>query len=345
MWIDAGRRLVLALALVVLWGAAAQAEPRISWKVENSFRFFLDPADTEVHRATWVSLSEAERKSPVLAAERLLAERHADGWSATMFAKTCWDRERNRYGCRERGDYLRPKSHVVLASMEGLEDAQTVDCTWLTKPTGKGQRGRAVTLPCDTPLQLDIAYPDGAWVSVEIGGRQIAEILVQITDLFIVGMGDSFASGEGNPDVPVRFSPDRAADYDATLSGYPARIGDWRAIGDKRFIEENARWQDQACHRSLYSHQLRAALQLSIEDPHRAVTFVGFACSGAEATFGLFLRYKGHEWVPNPPALSQISAVAEAQCGDTSARSYGLPKSYHLNDRIPERKGHLAPRK
>ena len=67
MWIDAGRRIVLALALVVLWGAAAQAEPRIAWKVENSFRFFLDPADTEVHRATWMSLTEAERKSPVLA--------------------------------------------------------------------------------------------------------------------------------------------------------------------------------------------------------------------------------------------------------------------------------------
>jgi hypothetical protein len=345
MWIDAGRRLVLALALMALWGTAAQAEPRIAWKVENSFRFFLDPADTEVHRATWVSLSEAERKSPVLAAERLLAERHADGWSATMFAKTCWDRERTRYGCRERGDYLRPKSHVVLASMEGLEDAQTVDCTWLTKPTGKGQRGRAVTLPCDTPLQLDIAYPDGAWVSVEIGGRQIAEILVQITDLFIVGMGDSFASGEGNPDVPVRFSSDRAADYDATLSGYPARIGDWRAIGDKRFIEENARWQDQACHRSLYSHQLRAALQLSIEDPHRAVTYVGVACSGAETVFGLFLRYKGHEWVPNPPALSQISALAEAQCAGREAPDYDLPEAYHMNGKVPDLQGGLVLKK
>jgi hypothetical protein len=345
MWIDAGRRLVLALALMVLWGAAAQAEPRIAWKVENSFRFFLDPADTEVHRATWVSLSEAERKSPVLAAERLLAERHADGWSATMFAKTCWDRERNRYGCRERGDYLRPKSHTVLASMEGLEDAQTVDCTWLTKPTGKGQRGRAVTLPCDTPLQLEIAYPDGAWVSVEIGGRQIAEILVQITDLFIVGMGDSFASGEGNPDVPVRFSSDRAADYDATLTGYPARIGDWRAIGDKRFIEENARWQDQACHRSLYSHQLRAALQLSIEDPHRAVTYVGVACSGAETVFGLFLRYKGHEWVPNPPALSQISALAEAQCAGREAPDYDLPEAYHINGKVPDLQGGLVLKK
>ncbi|KAB2911056.1 MAG: hypothetical protein F9K29_23465 [Hyphomicrobiaceae bacterium] len=321
------------------------AEPRIVWQVENPFRFFLDPADTEVHRATWASLSEAERRSPVLAAERLLSERHPDGWSATMFAKTCWDPVKNRYACREKGDYLNPKSHTILARMQGLDDAQTVDCTWLTSPQSRGPRGKAVTLPCDTPVQLEIPYPGGAWISVEIGGRQVAEVAARVVDLFIVGMGDSFASGEGNPDVPVRFSPDRAADYDAKLIGYPARIGDWRDIGDKPFIEENARWQDQACHRSLYSHQLRAALQLAIEDPHRAVTYVGVACSGAETVFGLFLRYKGHEWVPNPPVLSQFSAIAEAQCGSRPAPDYDLPEAYHMNEKVPELKGGLVLKK
>ena len=227
MWIDAARRILPALVLVALpltlAATAAGAEPRIAWKVENSFRFFLDPADTEVHRATWTSLSESERKSPVLAAERLLAERHQDGWSATMFAKTCWDPVRNAYSCRERADYLNPRSHTVLARMEGLDDAQTVDCAWLTRPQGRGPRGKVVTLPCDTPVQLEIPYPGGAWITVEIGGRQIAEIAARVTDLLIVGMGDSFASGEGNPDVPVRFSPDRAADYDAGTRTYMAK--------------------------------------------------------------------------------------------------------------------------
>ena len=44
------------------------------------------------------------------------------------------------------------------------------------------------------------------------------------------------------------------------------------------------------------------------------MTYVGLACSGAEVTAGLFLRYKGNEWVPNPPELSQISSAAAAQC-------------------------------
>jgi hypothetical protein len=49
--------------------------------------------------------------------------------------------------------------------------------------------------------------------------------------------------------------------------------------------------------------------------------------------------------VPNPPDLPQISAVAEAQCGNSSAKTYDLPEAYHLKDRIPELKGSLALRK
>lgn len=329
----------------------AMAEPRIVWEVENPFRFFLDPSDTEVHRATWVSLPAEQRANPVLSAERVLAERHPEGWAATMFDKTCWDDDHNRYACKDRPDYINPKSHVIRASLQGLMDAQTVDCQWLTAPRGKaGGRGKAVTLPCDTPVQLELPYPGGAWIKVEIGGQQVAEVAAEVQDLFIVGMGDSFASGEGNPDVPVRFSSDRTAEYgvaanNVPLDGYPARVGAWKTIGEKAFLQENARWLDQACHRSLYSHQLRAALQLAVEEPHRAVTYVGVACSGAETVFGLFLRYKGHEWVPNPPALSQISAVAQAQCDGREPRAYDLPEAYHMNEKLPELKGGLVLRK
>jgi hypothetical protein len=346
MGINAGRTICLALMLAVMHAGAATAEPHIAWQVENPFRFFLDPADTQVHRATWLSLSDLERNHPVQSAERALSERHPDGWSAFTFTKTCWDGKRNRYSCRERADYLNPKSHTILARLDGVDDAQSVDCSWLTLPQGqaRGPRIKAVTLPCDTPVQLSVPYPIGAWISVEIGGSQVAETAARITDLFILGMGDSFASGEGNPDLPVRLSSGRTTNYGITpngtlLSGYPARIGDWQDIGDAKFMEESARWQDEACHRSLYSHQLRAALQLAIEDPHRAVTFAGFGCSGADTTNGLFLQYKGNEWTPHAAELPQISAAAEAQCDGKGTHSYVLPKAYHLNDRIPELKG------
>ncbi len=126
------------------------------------------------------------------------------------------------------------------------------------------------------------------------------------------------------------------------MRGYPARVGPWKQVGDKSFIDENARWLDQACHRSLYSFEMRTALQLAVEDPHRAVTYAGFACSGAEVTFGLFLHYKGNEWVPNPPDLSQISAAADAQCGRRDAPVVDMPEAYHMNGVIPELKGGVA---
>lgn len=338
---------LLAVVAVLAQGAPAQAEPRLTWRVENPFRFFNDPVDTEVHRATWLALSPEERRTPVLAAERALAARHEDGWAATMYRKTCWNSARNRHLCPEGRSYINPAHHQVVVELQGVDDAGTVACTWLTAPKGgRDTRGQVLVQPCHQPVRLAVPYPDGLAVTVEIGGLPILERTLKVTDLLIVGMGDSFASGEGNPDVPVRFSRERTADYGpGELSGYPARVGSWRTIGDKEFIGENARWLDQACHRSLYSHQLRSALQLSLEDPHRAVTYVGLACSGAEVTAGLFLRYKGNEWVPNPPELSQISSAAQAQCGEAEARAHDLPEAYHMNGQIPELKGGLELRK
>jgi hypothetical protein len=320
----------------------------IEWRVDNPFRFFKNASDTEVHRATWLALDAAKRAMPILAAEQDLSQRHPEGWAATMIDDVCWSVARNRHDCGEGAAYVAPESHKVRLKLTGVED-QRVDCTWLTAPLSKSRdRGQSVRQKCTEETTLEIPYPAGARVTVEIGGREIARTDVQVTDLLIAAMGDSFGSGEGNPDVPVRFSPERTASYsakDASLSGLPARVGDWKRIGDKIFNKEGARWLDTACHRSLYSHQLRAALQIAIEDPHRAVTFVGLSCSGAEVTWGLFLRYKGNEWVPNPPDLSQISALADAQCGRETADLIDMPEAYHINGTIPELRGGLVLKK
>ena len=341
-----------ALGLAVCSAGAAKAVPAIKWRVENPFRLFTDPADTEVHRATFRALSPEERRTPVLSAERALQGRHDDGWASTMFKKTCWNPATNRHTCEAYDDYINPQKHKIIAEIAGLDEAANLTCTWLTAPKGgKELRGQSVSLPCNEPLSLEVPYPGSVGLKVEIGGREVLSTDAKVRDILVVAMGDSFASGEGNPDTPVRFSRERSADYGqagesgADLTGYPARTGDWKQIGDKAFIAENAHWMDQACHRSLYSHQLRAALQLAVEDPHLSVTFAGLSCSGAEVTFGLFLRYKGNEWVPNPPLLSQISAAAEAQCGKRETQAIDLPEAYHMNGVIPELKGGLVLRK
>lgn len=321
---------------------------QIKWRVENPFRFFTDPRDTNVHRATYLALTPEERETPILSAERALSTRHPEGWASTMFRKTCWNRSRNEFTCPDDTDYINPDKHAIVAELAGASDP-AVNCIWRVNLRGAtAGRAEAVTKPCSEALVVDVPYPDGATLMVEIAGRPVAQADVKVRDLLIAGMGDSFASGEGNPDGPVRFSRERTASYGGSgkdLLGYPARVGSWKSIGDKAFIEENARWLDQACHRSLYSFELRAALQLALEDPHRAVTYVGVACSGAEVTAGLFLRYKGNEWVPNPPLLSQISAVAEAQCGKNDAPAQDLPEAYHMQGAIKDLQGGLVLRK
>lgn len=331
------------------WSNMFAQKPKIVWRVENPFRFFKDPNDTTRHRDVYQDLLRHEKRTPVLAAERILNADTREGWAAAMYTKTCWDPDSNRHRCGAQDDYINPESHRVIVTIEDLKNSDRL-CQWRMRPRQSQSEHQTRTGPCASPMHFDVPYPSGAELSVVSSGQQIANELIKVRDIFIAGIGDSFASGEGNPDVPVRFARERAQGYGFVegkfdLSGYPTRIGSWKQIGDSQFNAQNARWNDTACHRSLYSHQMRAALQLSLEDPHRAVTYVGLSCSGAQVTFGLFLRYKGNEWVPSPPDLSQISALSVAQCAGEKTPSIDMPEAYHMRGVIKELQGGLVLRK
>ena len=337
--------------------AGASNPPEIKWRLENPFRLFVEPAITDLHIETYEGLDATQRIRPVFEAERALSGRFAKGWGEATFRKICWDAEKNQYVCKTVPDYLSPKSHRVIIELSGgpaqgaagrggatgeaAGSTPAQRCEWRLSPL-QGKRAavpRVMTVPCAEPLAVDVPYPGGLRVSVRSDGPPMAEADISVQDLFVVGMGDSFGSGEGNPDHPVTFSRDRSIEYGKArgveLTGYPARVGKWERLGDKIFVENNARWQDQACHRSVYSYQLRTALQLAVENPQRAITFVGYACSGGEIINGLFQVYGGNEYVPSPPSKSQISAIAEAQCGKTEAPPETFPATYDLGGELP----------
>ena len=343
---------ILAFAVVASLACPAVAQetevlpPHISWQVENPFRLFNDPSATELFRQTYKSLSSAEQNSPVLAAERRLEALFPHGWAKSIYSETCWRSSKNRYGpCKAGEDYINPREHRVSAKLEGIGPGAT-DCEWAIAPPDAAVVASSsdvvrINKPCDSAVQLDIPFPNGARVGVSIGGSPIAEVVVKVQDLFVVGIGDSFGSGEGNPDDPVEFSADRDVTYGSSpggteMSGYPARVGDWSEIGEGAFIESGARWHNQACHRSLYSYQLRAGLELAIENPHRAVTYVGFACAGAEIVTGLFQPFKGTEWAPHPPDFPQISAVATAQCAGAKLKELKVASAYSIGGKVAD---------
>jgi hypothetical protein len=99
---------------------------------------------------------------------------------------------------------------------------------------------------------------------------------VYIKDYFLIAIGDSLASGEGNPDIPQPLG------YDSIIGYFPTGP---------------ATWQDKRCHRSAYAYPSKAAIELEYSDPHTSVTFISFACSGATINTPAW-DPKYLEWMP-----------------------------------------------
>lgn len=331
------RFLAVAAAVASLDQPVAAAE--LNWRVENPFRLFSDPAVTALHRTALDQLTPRERESPVLAIERRLALAAPRGWAESWIDSSCWSDTDKRYGCADNADYAHPTGHRVWVNLSNGPDGL---CNWTVTAINKTRTGgetRSVQA-CQKTLTLDVPYPGGVRVELAQNGRMLAQTVIRVRDLLIVGLGDSFASGDGNPDVPVRFDDRRSLTYrgpgNVRLSGYPARIGSWASLQDSPFGRNGPRWMSRGCHRSLYGHHLRAALQLSLEDPHRSVTFASFACWGAEIINGLFLPIRDNALVPDLPRQSQLSAVATVQCRRGRVIPKEWPRAFEMSGNLPE---------
>jgi len=153
---------------------------------------------------------------------------------------------------------------------------------------------------------LEIQSDGRGWARNTVGrlcidpaGHDSTQITVR--DILIAGLGDSIASGEGNPDRPVALADDgfcfrsylegsTGQYYRPSRKGYKgARACESAAGSNELFAWQKfgAQWFNAACHRSLYSYQTRAALALAIQYTHIAVTYLPLACSGATVGEGL----------------------------------------------------------
>jgi hypothetical protein len=131
------------------------------------------------------------------------------------------------------------------------------------------------------------------WPAAE-GVSQPLRRIVAVRDYLLVSMGDSLASGEGNPDV--------SGSYSYQL------LRDWSLI--HRVEHKAARWRDQRCHRSARSGPALAAKALEDADPKTSVTFVSVACSGAELKHLISDRYAGIAPSGSLTMPPQVDAVA-----------------------------------
>lgn len=327
--------MMLCIACLLPQAAQAQtltaANAQIEWKVVNRFRLFKQAKDFTAHENAWrlymvhvanqgFSPEQQQRliaTTSVIGTEHVLNDRYIPftrhlrtnydpaGWAAQQVGDLCWDeKSRTHSACGGVEDYVTPKSHEIqmwVKPLDGNKLLQEYNCVWRVGD------GEPITAPCDDPVTADLPYPNGAAISVAVEGESAISTDAQVKDLLIVGLGDSFASGEGNPDVPVQF------DANARFNNmYPRRA---RNDGGG-----NAQWMDETCHRSLYGHQLRTALQIGIENQHAAVTFMGYACSGAGVDAGILGPQTYVDYVTQRSGDSTVARAVSGGSKDTQLR-------------------------
>jgi lysophospholipase L1-like esterase len=316
--------LLLASVLATLsasWAeaqTAAAAPLQISWEVRNRFRLFREERDFLLH-------TDAERGRSVLAAEQALeVQSDGRGWARNTVNRLCIDLSgRVNEPCTRdnvKESYLTPVDHPIVVRLTGPIPVGAT-CAW---SFDDGDGPQASTFDCAEPINLRVRYGGTTVATVDVSSgsdptqRVSAEIAVR--DIFIAGLGDSIASGEGNPDRPIALADEGFCfrSYLGTASAQyyrPSRAGykGGRACEAPDFLtvwqKQRALWLNSACHRSLYSYQTRTALALAVQYPHIAVTYLPLACTGATIADGLLGSQRVQECLPSKSANTCAGSV------------------------------------
>jgi lysophospholipase L1-like esterase len=336
--------------------AQSPAPPYISWEVKNRFRLFAHEADFEHQAAAYqtASTQTASLDNLTLYAERVLAQQSLGrGW-ARGITSTCFDSALGKLKriCQRGPDghsenYINPEDHFVEVHVVLPPTMTDAQCNWTV---GEGRDAETFNKPCDQPLSERFRYGFATPVTVVViqNGATQAQLntSVQVRDILIVGMGDSIAAGEGNPDQPIALgAADEGFCFDRPLSNgeyaVPTRaaVNVIRDCSDEQVdpIEEwektRAGWLLRQCHRSMYGYQFQAALALAVENKQIAVTYVPLGCTGATIKDGLLGRQPARErrWYGQQPEpkyvdgqISQLEAYLQPQQPGGTARKPDL---------------------
>lgn len=263
-------RYLLHVALLSTMAIAPLAHgAELKWRVANSDRFSLyDGLEGECLEGAISSLESM----PDVASQQSIEAWHlamvgdGDNAMSPLGDPKCanehisWDPKAQRY---RRASVHRKSIRVHLwADRNGA-------CTFEASD-------RRLEAPCRRGVVVPVPA-SGGHASL-VGEPETATRIVP-DEVVILGFGDSYASGEGNPDRPTQWDPSKDV-----------------ASGDQRWLLKPERyqrpngdpiWLDELCHRSFWSHQTVTAMHVAKTRPQSRVVFLHYACSGAEVLDGL----------------------------------------------------------
>jgi lysophospholipase L1-like esterase len=187
-------------------------------------------------------------------------------------------------------DYVNPPSgyEVLLSAAHSKGILPSTTFAWIVTSSS----GQSTPLTGEYPT---IDLQQGAYtVTITAAGLRHSSTPVttttsiQVKDVLIVSIGDSYASGEGDPVVHGIIDPEWAYSPNAAM-----------------------KTQNADAHRSTVAAPAQFALELQKTHPHEAVTFVSVADSGASIPDGILgpMQSIGDSYVQLPAQLAELQTI------------------------------------
>ena len=175
------------------------------------------------------------------------------------------------------------KTWPVDFTLPGCEAGKLGSLTWLVDGRSAASAKTLSAKGCKVAVDVGTLGKHHVAARAPGAGQGYAADVVA-RDFLILGLGDSVASGEGNPDVTKQ-------------AGGPL-------------------WQEPRCDRSAGSFEARAALAVEQHDSKTSVSFLHLACSGAAIRTGVIGAYWGiTPGDANLPLSSQVASVRKQTAG------------------------------
>lgn len=261
---------VLAAALAVIATQVGPISPcysqTVDWEVLDRFRVFKRHQHERYREGIAAIFEKARSGTRRYNAYRALIEPGdgAVGWAVDI--QTEWSEKENQYNRH----WVHDPKRLVRVSLSSVPTRST--CAWSLQCSRDAGGACSASMPAHnscTPLTIPVSIGESIRGEVVVtpsqGGSKNLPLNISVKDVLVAVIGDSVGSGEGNPHLTIE------------VDRFPAI------------------WWDTRCHRSLMSGSAQAAIRLAESDTKRSLTFLSYACSGAEINDGIRTGYSGRE--------------------------------------------------
>ena len=235
-------------------------------------------------------------------------------------------------------EYARPTAFDVTLKLTGEADPEA-EYVW--KLTPESSEAEPVEIKGESPK---VSLKAGVWKAevTETRDGQVTDTGtgdVNVRDILVVAIGDSYGSGEGNPELPQRFDLHWSYRH---MTAAQLASADLNGVSSSRFpwswqvkTTAPALWarsadpaqtlQSRLAHRSVLAYSAQYAMALEQADPRTSVTYVSVAQSGATIPTLMNQPNIAAEdgSTPLPPQLPELAKIIGDRPIDTLVVSIG----------------------